>query len=105
MTADSLDYNFKTSAKYLGWKEQLYQDGILERRILFCFWSRDAWKNIIQLTGLKITLYIQLYETVNTLAEDNFMLAIWYVRKQSSFPEEKAEEVAHEMLVWWSAEV
>lgn len=50
-------------------------------------------------------MYIQLYETVNTLAEDNFMLVIWYVRKQSSFPEEKAEQVVHEVLIWWSAEV
>lgn len=44
-----------------------------------------------ELIGLKITLYIQLYETVNTLAEDTFMLFIWYVRQQDSFPEEKAE--------------
>lgn len=44
MTADSLDYNFKMSAKHLGWKEQLYQDGILERRIPFWLWSVDAGK-------------------------------------------------------------
>lgn len=59
MTADSLDYHFKMSAKHLDWKEQLYQDGILGRRIFLLLVHRGL-ENIIELTGLKKTLCIQL---------------------------------------------
>lgn len=58
------------SVKHLGWKEQLYQDGILERRIPFSLLVHRGLKNIVELIGLKKTLYMQLYETVNTLIED-----------------------------------
>lgn len=91
MTADSLDYNFKMSAKNLGWKEQLRQDGILERRTPFLVLVHRCLKKHNRINWSKITFNIQLYETVNTLAEGNFMLVIWYVRQQATFPEEKAK--------------
>lgn len=53
----------------LGWKEQLYQDGILERRIPISLLVLGGLKNIVELIGLKTTLYVQLYATAIPLIE------------------------------------
>lgn len=54
----------------LGWKKQLYQDGILERRIPFFLLVRTGLKTVVEFIGLKTTLYLQLYAIANTLIED-----------------------------------
>lgn len=54
----------------LGWKEQLYQDGISERRIPFFLLVHTGLKTVVEFIGLKTTLYLQLYAIANTLIED-----------------------------------
>lgn len=51
----------------LGWKEQLYQDGILERRIPFWLLVLRGLKNKVELTGQKKDF---IYTTANPLIED-----------------------------------
>lgn len=107
MTADSLDYHFKMSAKHLDWKEQLYQDGILGRRIFLLLVHRGL-ENIIELTGLKKTLCIQLYETPNTLIKDINIKSMKLCEATSQFSWRKDRSSTWawvSLAVCWRAEV
>lgn len=61
----------------LGWKEQLYQDGILERRIPFWLLVHRGLKNQVELTGQKKKLHIYNCKPINRRYQNKTHKVIW----------------------------